>query len=173
LTFDEVFMKTLIALLAGLLFATAAFADSLVLAKTAELSAVDGTYVGNVHLLRSNKDYAAEFQLRLVRMSQEDGESFPIVTGLMTFPVLESSPPSEAAKCIDLIEATGYFMKVFISEGFFDSAKNTLQLPFSIPAYTRGNYGEIDATLSTDHLVGVWMTKPMGQVATFDLVKKQ
>lgn len=145
-----------------------------------ELGPAEGSYSGRVRLLRSNQTYAAELTIKrvrdIVRATQPDQPTdtveVPKLVATLTFPSIERAASRELPKYKDLLLPMGNMRRLIVDYGNFYPATHALTLPYMVPGYAQGPYGELAGELSGDRFTGTWFAKPLGDVATFEFIKQ-
>ena len=147
--------------------------------KYKELEPAEGTFSGSMHLIESDQDFNVLLEVKRVTMierapqSQNPSETIevPKLSGAMTFSALTHFDLRDYGNFQELLKPMGGFLRVIFDFGDFSSLSQNLILPYSIPGYSLGTFGEISGVLQNGHFKGTWFANPFGDVGTFDIVK--
>jgi hypothetical protein len=149
--------------------------------KYAELAPAEAVFTGDMQLL-TGKSFPCVLQVKRTFVEKPADQptetvEVPVLTAVLAFPVLQGADNNtiEAlwARYPELMNPMGSMPQVVVDYGNYNASDHSLTLPYSVPAYTQGNFGLLSGTLLGDHFKGSWFAKPEGDVATFDLVKEQ
>lgn len=149
--------------------------------RLAELAPIEGTFTGRLRVASSNMEYTAILVVKRVvepkpgDIPSETNNTVKL-TATMSFPVLDNAATADFPKYADLLQPMGQMLKVIVDYGDFrpDQA-NPSSGPVNLPyAVTIGgaNFGNIAGSLDGDRLTLTWFAKPLGNVSTFTLTKK-
>ncbi len=155
-------------------------------AKDQVLDSIAGSYCGNMLLLQDSVTYQTILNLSRTDLTVHSAQTAdptstvqsPTLVGSMMFPalsaVVNSDNANEQSSAVvtyhDLIHAMGGSYTISITDGFYDSDSGAVSLPFSIPGYTQGNFGQLTGTIANGNFShGVWQSDSFSTVGTFDL----
>ncbi|MDB5039138.1 MAG: hypothetical protein JWQ35_2666 [Bacteriovoracaceae bacterium] len=154
-------------------------------AKKQELLQAEGTYSGKLHMEKLNQDVDVIFNLKRftenIRTPQADqpNETVQIskLAGTISFPILDHSDGKDIDMLSDsnftvLLNAMGRYRRVMIDYGDFNTKTLELNLPYQVPGYSQGNFGEFTGELSGDAYAGNWYAKPYGTVGNFVVIRQ-
>jgi hypothetical protein len=65
----------------------------------------------------------------------------------------------------------GGFLRVIFDFGDYSPMSQNLILPYTIPGYAVGAFGELSGNLQSGHFKGMWFSNPFGNVGIFDIIK--
>ena len=147
--------------------------------KYKELEPADGIYSGSMHLINSDQDFRVLIDVKRtsiierVPQSQNPSETIevPKLSGSMTFPALTNLDLRDYLHFQELLKPMGGVLIVTFDFGDYSALSQSLILPYTVPGYASGLFGEVSGTLQGDHFIGTWFTNPLGDVGTFDLIK--
>lgn len=153
--------------------------NALAQAKLSELAPAEATYTGKMHMFRNNSDYDAVLIVKRVvdtkvgSSADQPSETVevPKLTANLNFPFLDSLSTEEKWKHDDLLDPMGRYWNIAVDYGNYNPTSHVMTLPYAVSGYTQGNFGDLSGTLVNGHFVGTWYAKPLGDVASFDLVK--
>ena len=145
--------------------------------KMKELKPAEGTLVGTMHVTSSNQDF--DCQVDVTRTSvfvrntgaQVGAETIevPRLSGSIRFPSLEAASMSDLASFSTLTAPMGGYLKVLFDSGEYNPRSQKMILPYSVPGYSEGEFGELNGILTNGTYQGTWFSKPYGNVGTFTL----
>jgi hypothetical protein len=144
-----------------------------------DLTPASGTYAGTITMRSTGRTYnvqvAMTIEYETVRQSQGQDSTIvtvvPKLSGSMRFPELNNLKLPDLNNFKDLMQATGGFSIVTFDLGDFDPETTRLILPYSLSSLSSGTYGSLQGKLINNGFKGVWIAKPLGEVADFNFVK--
>jgi hypothetical protein len=80
---------------------------------------------------------------------------------------------SDYANFQELFQPMGGIGRITFDFGDYNPISQDLVLPYTVPNYSNGNFGEISGKLTENHFIGTWFSNPFGIVGNFDIVKIQ
>lgn len=147
--------------------------------KYKELEPAEGTFSGLMHLIASNQDFIFRLEIKRVSIierapqSQNPSETIevPKLSGAMTFPALIHLDLRDYGSFQELLNPMGGFLRVIFDFGDYSPTSQNLILPYTIPGYAFGSFGEVSGILQDGHFRGTWFSNPFGDVGVFDIIK--
>lgn len=145
-------------------------------AKESDLAPAEGTYKGTMLLAESHQKFDFRLEVRRIvhneraPQSQNPSETvqIPKLSGSLSFPALDRLSIVDYANFQALLNPLGGFSRVMFDYGDYNPNTKILVLPYAVPGYSSGNFGELTGNLNTSHFTGKWFAKPFGDVGTFD-----
>lgn len=136
------------------------------------------TYRGSITMAGTGTVYEGQLEVGRILEEKSDGNptetvSVPRLEGSLRFPVLEAITSEEVfSKYDELINPMGRQESVVFDMGDFDPRTKILLLPYAVAGYGQSSeFGRLSGALTPNgHFIGKWTAKPMGIVATFDLI---
>jgi hypothetical protein len=98
--------------------------------------------------------------------------SIPTLGGSLHFPAVQEildHHPEDIPGFHELLDPLGMFATVTFDLGDYNPATQQLVLPYDVPGYAGGSFGELTGTLSGGKFTGDWFSKPFGDAGTFVL----
>jgi hypothetical protein len=89
----------------------------------------------------------------------------------MTFSVLTHFDMQDYSNFQELLQPMGGILRVTFDFGDYSPMSQDLILPYTVPNYSAGNFGQISGRLKNNHFIGNWFANAFGNVGTFDIVK--
>lgn len=151
-------------------------------AKTQELQKAAGTYSGQVTLAVSDQRFDVVIDLEVIPQNAHSANSvdptvvakIPVLGGSMHFPAMDNLGADDLSDFSGLTDPMGQCSRVNIDFGDYNASTNEILLPYTIPNYSTGSYGELSGTFThgatQDRFTGQWTSK-LGLAGTFDVSK--
>lgn len=144
-------------------------------AKFKELAPAEGVFTGSVTLDGSGQAFDATITIKRTMETQRDPQSddpsdtvsLPTLTGSLRFPAIDNLQPADYPGFHALLDPMGGYATVLFDLGDYDPSTQQLVLPYTVPGYSSGNFGELTGTLTNGTYQGDWFCKPLGDTATF------
>lgn len=149
-------------------------------AKYRDLAPAEGRYSGQVTLSGSNQVFDAVLEahraMENVRSSESTDPtatiSLPRLSGDVRFPAIDNLQPEDYPGFHALLDPLGGYATALFGFGNYDPKSTQLVLPYTVPGYSSGSFGEFTGTLLDGHFKGTWFCNAIGTVGTFDLAKE-
>jgi hypothetical protein len=148
-------------------------------AKMAALAPAEGDFSGSMTMASSQQNFDVDVQIkRVLENTHPESSTDPTVTaqvpklaGGMHFPLIDQISATDFPFFSEMLQPMGGYQTVLFDFGDLDAATGALLLPYSVPGYSQGVFGELTGTLTGSQFSGTWFSKSFGTVGSFTLTK--